>query len=211
MLSFYKQHKKPFEHDSSITLSEQTEDLITQLINQLSIDIGVRDLSTFNQKLFRSIIHEEIVNVCHLRIQEKNLEQMEKELNEGKIDQTIFSDQPQLTPELKHFIENRNRDFCQILLMKATSLHTLQYWFDQGGAKLPKDALALAINLKCSKVVFEYLKDNSDLLFSMSQQDQKDLLRLAAIKLKGNLNESYEFLLEHLNKPVYNKPALPLN
>jgi len=210
MLSFYNQHKKSFEHSSSITLSERTEDLITQLIHQLSIDIGVSDLSTFDQRSFRSIIHEEIVNVCHLGIQEKNLEQMEKELNEGKIDQMIFSDKPQLTPELKYFIENRNRDFCQTLLMKATSLHTLQYWFEQGGAKLPKDALALAIHLKCPKVVFEYLKDKSDLLFNISQQDQKDLLRLASIKLKGNKKESYEFLLEHLNKPAYNKPTLPL-
>lgn len=208
MLSFYKKHKKTLEQDSSITLSGRTEDLITQLINQLSIDIGVSDLSTFDQKSFGSIVHEEIVNVCRLGIQEKNLEQTEKELNEGKLDQMIFVEEPQLTPELKHFIENRNRDFCQILLMRATSLHTLQYWFNQGGAKLPKDALALAIHLKSSKVVFEYLKDNSDLLSNMSKQDQKDLLRVATIKLKENRKESYEFLLEHLSKSGYNKPTL---
>lgn len=208
MLSFYKKHKKTLEQDNSITLSERTEDLITQLINQLSIDIGVSDLSTFDQKSFGSIVHEEIVNVCRLGIQEKNLEQTEKELNEGKLDQMIFVEEPQLAPELKHFIENRNRDFCQILLMRATSLHTLQYWFNQGGAKLPKDALALAIHLKSSKVVFEYLKDNSDLLSNMSKQDQKDLLRVATIKLKENRKESYEFLLEHLSKSDYNKPTL---
>lgn len=210
MLSFYKHHKKSSEHDKQIILSEQSEDLITQLINQLSQDIGVRDSSTFDQKLFGSLIHEEIANICYLGIQEKNLEQTAKLFNEGQIDQIIFSDQPQLTPELKYFIENRNRDFCQRLLMKATSLHTLEYWFEQGGVKLPKDALALAIHLKSSKVVFEYLKDHSDLLSIVSGKDQKDLLAVAKIKLQHDRKESYEFLLEHLNKSVCNKPIFPL-
>jgi len=201
MLGFYQQHKKVY--DKSLHLSEETDRLITQLTKQLSIDIGVvGDLS-----VFRSSLEKEILCVCDIKLQEKDLDQMERDLKDGKMDQIIFSDTPHLTSELKYFIENRNRSFCQTLLMKTTSLHTLQYWFDQNMVKLPKDVLILAIHLKSDKIVFEYLKDNTDLFLKLSLQDQKDLLRRAKIKLKDSHKESYEFLSDHFNKSIHNKPT----
>lgn len=199
MLGFYQQRKK------SLNFSKESESLIMQLAKQLSKDMGkVSDLPAL-----KLAIEKEILDICNSKLQEEEerLDRMERELVEGKKDQIIFSDKPQLTPELKCFIENRNRSFCQALIMKATSLHTLQYWFEQGKVELPEDALVLAIHLRSHKVVFEYLKDNSDQFLGISSQDQKDLLRLAET-LKEKQKESYDFLMEHLNKPLYrNTPA----
>lgn len=200
MLSFYKQHKPGYS--KTLNVSEESNELIIQLAKQLSKDIGIiSDFSTF-----KLAIEKEVLKVCDMSLQKEQLNQMRQELDEGKMDHVIFSDKPQITPELKYFIDNRNRDFSQTLLMKTTSLHTLQYWFEQGKVKLPKDALVLAIHLRSHKIVFEYLRDKSDCFLGISVQDQKDLLERAEIKLKEYRKESYEFLLDYFSKPVSSKP-----
>jgi hypothetical protein len=97
---------------------------------------------------------------------------------QGKYDQLIFGEKPQLTKELSVILSHYNRDFIQRLFTLCDSRKNLDFWLQETEAKLPKDTWALAVNLGNNIVVLQYLKDHG-WFDCVSEEDKSSLLQRA--------------------------------
>lgn len=116
---------------------------------------------------------------------------------QGNYDQFIFNKTPQLTNELRIILSKYNRDFIQRLFTKCESRETLDFWVQEAGAKLPKDSIALAINLGNNIIVLNYLKEKGWL--DNLSGDDKDKILSRAQRFPG---EGLEYLKTEFSKKV---------
>ncbi len=80
---------------------------------------------------------------------------------------------------------------------KCESRETLDFWVQEAGAKLPKDSIALAINLGNNIIVLNYLKEKGWL--DNLSGDDKDKILSRAQRFPG---EGLEYLKTEFSKKV---------
>ena len=131
------------------------------------------------------------------QLSEEELKQLKERLLERGFDSDIFS--LKSNADIRKLIRFKPRDFAMHLFMFSESIDTLNYWFDNVGAPLPSDAIALAVRLRCSKCVFEYL-DKEGLLRNIDMKDKEILLRHAEHLLgKAGKQDALDFFRQCLN------------
>ena len=159
-------------------------------------------------KAIESLPSHQLFEMCggEMRIKTQLVETVAQELKEtsqrakkikedfiaGKYDEQVFSDNPQLTAELKVMVAHYHRDFVTTLFCKCQSEKQVNFWMSH--TSLPPDALALAVHLGNNIHVLHYLKEKG-CLTDLDPDDKKQLL------LRANRfdNEGLAYLKEQFS------------
>lgn len=110
---------------------------------------------------------------------ELKLKEIRENFAQGLYDNLIFSNSPQLSPDLKMMISKYNRDFIQRFFFKCISEAQIDFWVESGRMELPTDSLALAIALGNNIFVLKYLKSKG-WFEQLSPEDKVGLIQRAS-------------------------------
>lgn len=96
-----------------------------------------------------------------------------------------------LTEDLKVIIKSNNMAFVERLFVECTNQEMLKFWLEQG-AKLPADAVAIALIFKSKKPVFEFLNKNG-WFNDVTREDVDEIMERAKKRLD---QETIKYLQE---------------
>jgi hypothetical protein len=140
---------------------------------------SVLQYSTNQDKLqnqLKSLILKEVEKEVKETI--KKIEEIYKELINGKYDLNVFGPDPKITKELSVIIAKRNRDYVHHLFAKCTKIETLNFWFQKGGVVFTDDIIAIGIAMGSNIVSFQFLKENG-FFEKLSKEDKTNIIARA--------------------------------
>lgn len=182
---------------------EEIQFLLNEFVNKLTRISSCKILQGSELK-----IEESIKTIILKDIEEaksaspRSLDEILNEFKQGKYDECIFGAVPQKTKELETIIREANRDFIQRLFLNCSSDEQLAFWLE-AGAKMPKDALALAILLGNNIHILKHL-EKQGALENLSNEDKKQLL----IRANRFDNQGLEFLKQEFGFGLSNQENL---
>lgn len=180
---------------STVYLSQVEQDLLNNFIKTVMKERGIDQLPLATQQSLKEKINNSIIkslkeNLSQDQFIKSELKEIANKIDNGGID--ILSEQSHSDIKLRVYIKENPRDFCQFLLAKAQSKASMEYWVGQG-LQFPEDVLNLAIFLKSSKPVFEFLNEKG-CLDNIGERERDRLLDLAYNSLQP---KAFEYLKEN--------------
>jgi len=121
----------------------------------------------------------------------KRVKQIKEDFIAGRYDEQVFSDNPQLTAELKIIATKHPTEFGERLFCKCTSEAQLTFWIQH--IPVPREPLRLAVQLGNNIHVLHYLKEHG-YFAKVGIQDKEDILAQA----KRFDNEGFVYIQEQL-------------
>lgn len=175
-------------------LPQEVQGLLNEFVEKLTQYPSCTMLRGFELKIeadIRTILLKDIEE-AKLGSPRLTMDAVLEDFKNGKYDDLVFGQSPRKTEALETLINGANREFMQRLFLKCSSVEQLTFWLAEG-AKMPKDALALAVLLGNNVYILRYLKEQGA-LENLPDGDKQQLL------MRANRfdNQGLEFLKQAL-------------